>query len=421
MRVLVIGSGGREHALVKAISASPLAEAVYALPGNPGIKEAVCLPGNPMDIGGTLRTALDQRIDFCVVAPEDPLAAGLVDALEAGGVPCFGPDRFAARIETSKAFAKNLMRRHGIPTARFQTFDRLDAALAYIRDQAYPLVVKADGLARGKGVVIAENEEEAAAALKDMLSGRAFGKSGAVVVVEEALSGPEVSLMCLTDGQTILPLVSAMDHKRALDHDLGPNTGGMGAIAPNPFLDAGTTRAILEQIMKPLIAAMHKEGYPFRGCLFAGLMLTPEGPKVLEFNARFGDPETQAVLPLMDSDLLSHLLACREGRLEKEVVRFRKGASCCLVLASGGYPGAYNTGFPIHLGQTDAAICFAGVTAKDGQLLTAGGRVMSLTATAASLREAISAAYQAAAQVSFTGCTRRGDIGQKALEVIESA
>ncbi len=421
MNILVIGSGGREHALVKAIAKSPLAGTVYALPGNPGMREAVRLPGNPLDIARTVRTALENRVGFCVVAPEDPLDAGLVDALESAGIPCFGPSKAAARIESSKAFAKALMSKAGIPTARYRVFDALDEALAYVQSQPYPLVVKADGLAKGKGVVIAENLAEAVRALEEMLSGRAFGQSGARVIIEEALTGPEVSLLCLTDGDTVVPLVSAMDHKRALDGDRGLNTGGMGAVAPNPYFGEADARQALERILLPAVRAMRAAGCPFQGCLFAGLMMTPEGPKALEFNARFGDPETQAVLPLMESDLLSHLLACREGRLKGEAVRFMSGSSCCLVFVSGGYPEAFETGFPVRVEPRGAEVCFAGIGERDGELVTAGGRVLSLTAVGDTLGEAVRKAYYSADQQAFFGQRCRRDIGRRALEKGEKA
>ena len=421
MNVLVIGSGGREHALVKAIARSPLAETVYCLPGNPGMEEAVRLPGDPMDIAQTVRTALERRVGLCVVAPEDPLDQGLVDALEAAGVPCFGPTRAAARIESSKAFAKELMSKAGIPTARYRVFDSLDEAAAYVRTQPFPLVVKADGLAKGKGVVVAESLAEAVGALEDMLSGRAFGLSGTRVVIEEALTGPEVSLLCLTDGETVVPLLSAMDHKRALDGDQGPNTGGMGAVAPSPLFGEAETRQAVEEILLPAVRAMREAGCPFSGCLFAGLMLTPEGPRVLEFNARFGDPETQAVLPLMESDLLGHLLACREGRLKGETVRFMSGSSCCLVFVSGGYPEAFETGFPVRVEPRGAEVCFAGIGERDGELVTAGGRVLSLTAVGDTLGEAVRKAYYSADQQAFFGQRCRRDIGRRALEKGEKA
>lgn len=417
MRVLVIGSGGREHALVKAIARSPLVEAVFALPGNPGMAEAICLHGNPLDVEATVRLALDKRIDFCVVTPEDPLAAGLVDALTLKGIPCFGPTKSAVRIESSKIFAKELMQRHGIPTAGFRAFDELQQALAYVRGHSYPLVIKADGLAKGKGVVIAQDVGEADEALREMLSGRAFGESGSRVIVEEMLEGPEVSLLCLTDGHAIVPLVSSMDHKRALDGDQGLNTGGMGAVAPNPYYTRELAERVEREVLLPTLEAMREAGCPFSGCLFVGLMLTKDGPKVLEYNARFGDPETQCVLPLIKSDVFAHLLACNAQRLANEDIQFHPGHACCLVMASAGYPGAFQTGYPILVEQPEATLCYAGVREKDGQLLTAGGRVLSLTALGDSLHAAVDAAYRAAGAVQFQNSYYRKDIGRKALEV----
>ena len=419
MKILVIGSGGREHAVIKAIKKSALCDTVYALPGNPGMTEAILLPGNPLDIKETVRTAREYHIDFCIVTPEDPLAAGLVDALTEAGIPSFGPNRLAARIESSKVFSKNLMQKYGIPTADFRVFDELASALDYAKTQPYPLVIKADGLARGKGVVIAQDVEEAEQALTGILSGADFGESGKQVIIEETLKGPEVSLLCLADGQTILPLVSAMDHKRAKDGDVGPNTGGMGAIAPSPLFTADLADDTRKQILEPTIAAMRAEGCPFSGCLFVGLMLTENGPKVLEYNARMGDPETQAVLPLLTSDLLAHLIACSNGSLQQEQPQFLDEAACCLVLTSKGYPEQFETGFPITANETDAQVCFAGVKEQDGQLLTAGGRVLSVTAVKPSLKEAIAAAYAAAVHIDFKDKTYRTDIGQKALKGLQ--
>lgn len=419
MNILVIGSGGREHAVVKALADSPLADKVYALPGNPGMQEAVCLAGNPLDVEATVQTALSHHIGFCVVTPEDPLAAGLSDALTAAGIPCFGPTREAARIESSKVFSKELMRKYGIPTARFAVFEELAPALAYIKNQDFPLVIKADGLAKGKGVIIAQTAEEAEAALSGMLSGRDFGESGSRVIIEEMLQGPEVSLLCLADGRSIKPLVSAMDHKRAKDGDQGLNTGGMGAVAPSPYYTPALAERIEKEILLPTMAAMRAEGCPFAGCLFVGLMLTAEGPKVLEYNARLGDPETQAVLPLLKSDLLAHLAACSKGNLEEEEIRFLDAAACCLVLTSKGYPEAFKTGYPITVGSMDAQLYCAGVKEEAGQLVTSGGRVCGITAVRPSLKEAIAATYEASEQVDFKDKTMRMDIGRKALEVLK--
>lgn len=416
MNILIVGSGGREHALARSLARSPLCGRVYVLPGNPGMAEATCLPGDPMDIPATVRTAREYGVDFCVVTPEDPLAAGLSDALRAAGIACFGPSAAAARIESSKVFSKGLMKRYGIPTAAFEVFDELEPARRYVRDRAFPLVIKADGLAKGKGVIIARDLAEAQAALEEMLSGRAFGQSGARVVVEEYLEGPEVSVLCLSDGRSIRPLVSAMDHKRALDGDLGPNTGGMGAIAPNPFYTDAMAGEVMDTILMPTIAAMRQEGCPFSGCLFVGLMLTGNGPRVLEYNARFGDPETQAVLPLIASDLLPHLLACERGGLDREPIRFHSAHACCLVMVSKGYPGRFETGFPVRVGLVASAVCYAGVRAAREGLATAGGRVLSLTALGGDLRQAVDAVYRDAKQVQCDNLYYRGDIGRKALE-----
>ena len=418
MKVLVIGSGGREHAVIKALTASPRVQAVYAMPGNPGMAEAIRLKGNPMAVEQTVQTALGHGIDFCVVTPEDPLDAGLVDAMTAAGIPCFGPTRSAARIESSKAFSKELMRKYGIPTARFAVFADLEEALAYVRKQPFPLVIKADGLAKGKGVLIPETLAEAEEALADMMTGRSFGASGSQVIIEEMLRGPELSLLCLADGFSIRPLTSAMDHKRAKDGDLGLNTGGMGAIAPSPYYSPELADRIEREILLPTMAAMKAEGCPFAGCLFVGLMLTPEGPKVLEYNARLGDPETQVVLPLLASDLMGHFLACSNGSLSQEDIRFHEAAACCLVLTSQGYPEAIQTGYPITVGPMEAQLYCAGVAEEEGRLVTAGGRVCGITAVRPSLKEAVAAAYEAAKQVDFTGKTYRSDIGKSALEVL---
>lgn len=416
LNILVIGSGGREHALVDSLQKSPLAGRVYAMPGNPGMEGAICIPGDPLDLEATKGSAKELGIDFCVVGPEAPLAAGLVDVLENAGIPCFGPTQAAAQIEASKVFSKQLMQQAGIPTARFQAFSDLSAALAYLQDQALPLVIKADGLAAGKGVVIASTIEEARRALLDMMQDKSFGKAGEQVIIEEALEGPELSLLCLADGKTISPLLSAMDHKRALDFDLGPNTGGMGAIAPNPFYTPEVAQQVQEQILLPTIKAMADAGHPYQGCLFVGLMLTRDGPRVIEYNARFGDPEAQTILPLLQSDLLGHLLACREGRLAGEDIRFREGAACCLVLTSQGYPGPFETGKEIRIGGVKTLIFFSGVARQGNRLVTKGGRVLCLSATEDSLEGAVNAAYEAAEQVDFTGKTYRRDIGRTALE-----
>ena len=418
MKILVVGSGGREHAIIKALKKNPKAEVIYALPGNGGIAaDAVCVDIGAKDIEGIARFAKDNGIDYAAVAPDDPLVLGAVDALEREGVPCFGPRANAAIIEGSKAFAKQLMKKYGIPTARYETFEEESAAEEYI--DSLPdgnIVVKADGLALGKGVIIAESRAEAKAAVRSMMLDGKFGASGSRVVIEEFLTGPEVSVLSFTDGETVVPMVSSMDHKRALDGDKGLNTGGMGVIAPNPYYTEDIARECMERIFLPTVRAMRAEGRIFRGCLYFGLMLTPDGPKVIEYNCRFGDPETQAVLPLLESDLLDIMLACTEGRLKESDVRFSDKASCCLVKASSGYPEKYATGFPITVkGTLDAELYIAGAKLVDGKLLTSGGRVLGVTAVADTLKEAVDAAYRESGKVTFEGEFFRKDIGARAL------
>lgn len=416
MNILVIGSGGREHALVKKIALSPKNPKVYALPGNPGMREATLVPGNPMDNEQTVKTALELKIDFAVVAPDDPLANGLVDALEAAGIPCFGPNQKAAELESSKVFSKDLMERYQIPTARFKAFTQVTPAFEYLKNHPLPVVIKADGLAKGKGVVIACSREEAEDAVCAMLLDKTFGDSGSRIIIEEYLEGPEVSVLTLTDGQTLLALPSAMDHKRAGDNDTGLNTGGMGVIAPNPFYTADVHKRAMEEIFLPTLKALKAEGRPFSGCIFFGLMLTQDGPKVLEYNARFGDPETQAVLELVEGDLLSALMACREGTLRPDMLKPTGEHACCVVLASKGYPGSFQTGYLIFVGEAvKDRVHFAGVKALESGLVTSGGRVLSVTCTGKTLKEAITSAYDAARQVDFTGKYCRFDIGASAL------
>ena len=423
MNVMVIGGGGREHALVKALNRNPEVSALYALPGNGGIAaDAVCVGIAANDIPGMVDFAKAHSIGFAVVAPDDPLVLGAVDALEEAGIPCFGPNKRAAIIEGSKAFAKELMRRYHIPTAAYEVFNEEKAALAYLEEvDTYPVVVKADGLALGKGVIIAQSREEAIAAVRFMMREHAFGKSGDRVVIEEYLTGPEVSVLAFTDGKTIVPMVSAMDHKRVFDGDQGPNTGGMGAIAPNPHYTSEIAEKCMQRIFLPTIAAMNREGRTFKGCLYFGLMLTPDGPKVIEYNCRFGDPETQVVLPLLETDLFTVMRAVAQERLSEVPVVNRRGAACCVILASGGYPGKYETGKPIQIGpaaQTDDIFVFhAGTRLMDGRLVSAGGRVLGVTATASPLKQAIDRAYAAAADVSFENAHYRRDIGQKAMYI----
>ena len=422
MKIMVIGGGGREHAIVKKLKENPAVETVYCLPGNGGIAaDAVCVPEiGAKDIPAQVEFAKTHGVEYAVVAPDDPLALGAVDALSAAGVPCFGPSAKAAEIESSKVFAKELMKKYGIPTARYAVFSDMAEALAYLDGHDAPIVVKADGLALGKGVTVAQTREEAKAAVRAMMEDRVFGASGSRVVIEECLTGPEVSVLCFTDGETVAPMVSSMDHKRAGDGDRGPNTGGMGAVAPNPYYTPEIARTCMETIFLPTVRAMRAEGRTFRGCLYFGLMLTPDGPKVIEYNCRFGDPETQAVLPLLKSDLLTVMQAVTDGTLAQTPVEFSNGASCCVVLASDGYPKTYQTGFPISVSDEAAPhVFFAGARQADGRLVTAGGRVMGVTAVSGSLSGAVREAYRLAGQIGFANKYCRGDIGRKALAALE--
>ena len=418
MKLLVVGSGGREHAIIKALKKDPRAEVIYALPGNGGIAaDAVTVPVGAKDIPGIVAFAKEKQVDYAVVAPDDPLVLGAVDALEEVGVPCFGPRADAAIIEGSKAFSKELMKKYGIPTARYETFSDEKAAESYI--DGLPdgnIVVKADGLALGKGVIIAENREHAKDAVRAMMLDGKFGASGRKVVIEEFLTGPEVSVLSFTDGETVVPMVSSMDHKRAHDGDTGLNTGGMGVVAPNPYYTEEIAAECMEKIFLPTVRAMKAEGRTFKGCLYFGLMLTPDGPKVIEYNCRFGDPETQAVLPLMQSGLLEVMLACTEGRLKDADVRFSDKASCCLVKASEGYPEKYESGYEITVdGELDAELYIAGAKLDGDKLLTAGGRVLGVTAVADTLAEAVEKAYREGEKVRFANQFFRHDIGARAL------
>ena len=418
MKILVIGSGGREHAIVRKLKESPQVEALYCAPGNGGIsRDAECFPVNAMDKEGMLALAREKAVDLVFVAPDDPLAAGMVDTLEAAGFPCFGPNAKAAEIESSKVFSKNLMKQYHIPTAGYEVFSDPAAALEYIKAQGtYPAVIKADGLALGKGVIIAQNEEEAKAGLHSIMEDKIFGESGSQVVVEEFLTGPEVSVLAFTDGKTLRPMVSSMDHKRAYDGDKGPNTGGMGTISPNPFYTEEVARECMEKIFLPTINAMNAEGRPFKGCLYFGLMLTPAGPRVIEYNCRFGDPETQVVLPLLESDLLSIMLAVTNGTLAQTEVTFAPRHACCVILASQGYPTAYRKGYEITMTREAAQHTYvAGAKLAQGRLVTSGGRVTGTTAVADSLEEAIREAYRISDGVRFENAYRRSDIGRRAL------
>lgn len=417
MNILVVGGGGREHAVIKKLRKNPEVSEIFALPGNGGIAaDAICVPIGATDLDGIVRFARENQVDYAVVTPDDPLVLGCVDRLNEVGIPCFGPRANAAILEGSKAFAKDLMKRYGIPTARYETFTELSAALEYINTQPAPLVVKADGLALGKGVLICRTRREAEQAVTDMMVNGKFGASGATVVIEEFLEGPEVSVLAFTDGTTVKPMVSSMDHKRAQDGDLGLNTGGMGTVAPNPYYTPETARRCMEEIFLPTIRAMAAEGRPFTGCLYFGLMLTQEGPKVIEYNCRFGDPETQVVLPLLESDLLTVMQATTNGTLAQTEVRFSNQAACCVITASEGYPLHYEKGFVLTMTPEAAAHTdIAGATLADGRLVTSGGRVAGTTAVADTLPEAIAEAYRLADGVRFAHAYRRSDIGKRAL------
>ena len=426
MKVLIVGGGGREHAIAARIAENPAVEKLYAAPGNGGMA-SLCelVPLKATDVTGITAFCKEQRMDYVVVAPDDPLCLGLVDMLREAGIPAFGPDKKAAIIEGSKVFSKNLMKKYGIPTAAYETFDDYDRAVSYLNAQPEGrFVVKADGLALGKGVILCANRDEALEAVGTMMKHHAFGASGSRVVIEEFLEGPEVSVLAFTDGKVIRPMVSSMDHKRALDHDEGLNTGGMGTIAPNPCYTPEAAERCMKEIFLPTMNAMNAEGRTFRGCLYFGLMLTKDGPKVIEYNCRFGDPETQVVLPLLRSDLLTIMQATTNGTLADVDVTFDTGAAACVVLASGGYPQKYQTGYPISgLEEADktAQVFHAGTRLdEDGRVLTSGGRVLGVTATAPTLREAIERAYGAAEKISFTDLHMRHDIGQRALREVQA-
>lgn len=416
MKIMVVGGGGREHAIVKKIKENPAVTELYVLPGNGGMTEdAVCVDIGAKDIEGMTAFAKEKQIDFAVVAPDDPLVLGAVDALEAIGVPCFGPNKNAAILEGSKVFSKNLMKKYHIPTAQYEVFDDPASALAYLEQAPIPTVIKADGLALGKGVIIAETREQAKDAVKTIMQDKVFGASGDHIVVEEFLTGPEVSVLAFTDGKTMIPMISSMDHKRALDGDQGLNTGGMGTIAPNPYYTEAIAAECMEKIFLPTMEAMNQEGRTFKGCLYFGLMLTADGPKVIEYNCRFGDPETQVVLPLLESDLLTIMQHIAKGTLADAEVKFSNKAACCVIMASKGYPGKYETGYEITLPTEKSRIFVAGAKRDGEKLLTAGGRVLGVTEVADTLAEAIQKAYQTVEQVSFANAYYRKDIGQKAL------
>ncbi|MBP9988595.1 MAG: phosphoribosylamine--glycine ligase [Ruminococcus sp.] len=424
MKIMVVGGGGREHAIIKKLKKNKEIEKIYALPGNGGIAgDAECVGIGATDIDGIVKFAVDNRIDYAVVAPDDPLVLGAVDRLNAVGIECFGPKANAAEIEGSKVFSKNLMKKYGIPTAKYEVYDNMISALNYLEEISAPVVIKADGLALGKGVIIAQTIEEAKKAVITMMRDKKFGKSGDKIVIEEFLTGPEVSVLAFTDGKVVKPMISSMDHKRAFDGDKGLNTGGMGTVAPNPYYTEDVARECMDKIFIPTINAMKKEGREFRGCLYFGLMITPDGPKVIEYNCRFGDPETQVVLPLLESDLFTIMKAVSEGRLADTEVKFSEKSACCVVLASKGYPVKYESGFELKLPETDgnSEIFVAGAKRDGDKLVSAGGRVLGVTAVADTLSQAVEKAYEITDSVGFENGFCRRDIGQRALAVNREA
>ncbi len=425
MNILVIGGGGREHALAWKLHQSPKADKIYAVPGNPGMAAIVeCVPGISLDDNDALVSfAVEKKIGLAVIGPEIPLTNGLVDAMDHAGITAFGPTKLAAEIEGSKAFCKDLMKKYGIPTAKYEVFTEAEAARAYIRQEGAPIVIKADGLAAGKGVIVAATEAEALEAVDEIMCDKAFGSAGSRVVIEECLVGEEASLLTFTDGKTIVPMVSSQDHKRAYDGDQGPNTGGMGTYAPAPVATPEIVARVQREILDPVIAAMRQEGRIYKGCLYAGLMITADGPKVIEFNARFGDPETQVVLPLLDSDLVDIMLACAAGNLKDMDIQWSQGAAVCVVMAAGGYPKHYHKGDAIT-GLDEAAahgtvVFHAGTSLHDGQIVTNGGRVLGVVAKGQDIRAAVDKAYDGIAQIHFSGAAYRKDIAHRALERVE--
>lgn len=421
MNIMVVGGGGREHAIIKKLKENKDVTKIYALPGNGGIAaDAECVNIGAKDIEGICKFAADNGIDYAVVAPDDPLVLGAVDALEEIGIPCFGPRANAAIIEGSKVFSKELMKKYNIPTAAYEVFSDMDKALKYLETAPIPTVIKADGLALGKGVIIAETRDEAVSAVKSMMQDKVFGRSGDNIVIEEFLTGPEVSVLSFTDGKTVVPMVSSMDHKRAGDGDTGLNTGGMGTVAPNPYYTKDIEKECMEKIFLPTVDAMNKEGRMFKGCLYFGLMLTENGPKVIEYNCRFGDPETQVVLPLLESDLLTIMQAVTNGELDKAEVKFADKNACCVIMASDGYPVKYEKGFEIKIPQEVAdSVYVAGAEIKGGRLLTNGGRVLGVTAVGDTLGDAIRGAYAKVEKISFDNSYYRRDIGAKAMKAME--
>jgi len=421
MKIMVIGGGGREHAIIKKLKENEAIDKIYALPGNGGIEnDAVCIPIGACEIDKIVDFASSEKIDYAVVAPDDPLVLGAVDRLEEIGIPCFGPRANAAIIEGSKVFSKNLMKKYSIPTASYETFNDMEKALAYLENAPIPTVIKADGLALGKGVTVAFTREEAKKAVVEAMQDKKFGRSGESIVIEEYLEGPEISVLAFTDGKTVKPMVSSMDHKRSGDNDTGLNTGGMGTIAPNPYYTDKVAKICMDTIFVPTINAMNREGRTFKGCLYFGLMLTKDGPKVIEYNCRFGDPETQVVLPLLESDLLTVMKATTDGTLSETDVKFKDADACCVIMASDGYPVSYKKGYEITIPEEIFdSVYVAGATQKDGKLYTSGGRVLGVTSVASTLKEAIDSSYKKVKEISFENAYYRHDIGQRALKATE--
>lgn len=421
MKIMVIGGGGREHAIIKKLKENNAIDKIYALPGNGGIEnDAVCIPIGACEIDKIVDFASSEKIDYAVVAPDDPLVLGAVDRLEEIGIPCFGPRANAAIIEGSKVFSKNLMKKYSIPTASYETFNDMEKALAYLENAPIPTVIKADGLALGKGVTVAFTREEAKKAVVEAMQDKKFGRSGESIVIEEYLEGPEISVLAFTDGKTVKPMVSSMDHKRSGDNDTGLNTGGMGTIAPNPYYTDKVAKICMDTIFVPTINAMNREGRTFKGCLYFGLMLTKDGPKVIEYNCRFGDPETQVVLPLLESDLLTVMKATTDGTLSETDVKFKDADACCVIMASDGYPVSYKKGYEITIPEEIFdSVYVAGATQKDGKLYTSGGRVLGVTSVASTLKEAIDSSYKKVKEFSFENAYYRHDIGQRALKATE--
>ncbi len=421
MKIMVVGGGGREHAIIKKIKENKNVTDIFALPGNGGMaKDATLVDIGAKDIENIVKFAVENKIDYAVVAPDDPLVLGCVDALEEKGIPCFGPSKAAAIIEGSKVFSKNLMKKHNIPTAEYEVFSDMEKALEYLETAPIPTVIKADGLALGKGVIIANTREEARDAVVSMMQDKQFGASGDNIVIEEFLTGPEVSVLAFTDGNVVVPMVSSMDHKRAGDNDTGLNTGGMGTIAPNPYYTDAVAAECMTKIFMPTMNAMNKEGRKFKGCLYFGLMITPNGAKVIEYNCRFGDPETQVVLPLLKTDLLEVMMATTNGTLGDMIVEFDAKSAACVIMASEGYPVSYEKGFEMTIPEdVEGNVYVAGASLKDGKLLTNGGRVLGVTAVEDNLKSAVESAYKLVDKIHFDNAFYRKDIGAKALAVLE--